>query len=161
MAVRLSALGAGRPLLPLRLLVLIFITGWVDSRAIWRLEGLGKLKKSNALIENRTRDLPAFSVVPQPTTLPRAPALDYISVLCLTFTASLCPHYVLGLPACIYLMYYVIDLKFCNSFLPFVHTQLSVLTFSLHRFCSLLSVPAPCPCLVIVSEYSFCMNSII
>jgi hypothetical protein len=36
------------------------------------LEGLGKLKKSNNLIENRTRDLPACSIVPQPTTLPRA-----------------------------------------------------------------------------------------
>jgi hypothetical protein len=39
-----------------------------------RLEGLGQLKKFNDLIENRTRDLPACSVVPQRTTLPRAPA---------------------------------------------------------------------------------------
>jgi hypothetical protein len=34
-----------------------------------RLEGLGQLKKSNDLIEIRTRDLPACSIVPQPTTL--------------------------------------------------------------------------------------------
>jgi hypothetical protein len=37
-----------------------------------RLEGLGKLKKFNDLIENRTHDLPACSIVPQLTTLPRA-----------------------------------------------------------------------------------------
>jgi hypothetical protein len=41
-----------------------------------RLEGLGQLKKSNDLIGNRTSDLPACSIVPQPTTLPRAP--DYV-----------------------------------------------------------------------------------
>jgi hypothetical protein len=38
-----------------------------------RLEGLGKLKKSNDLIGNRTRDLLACSIMPQPTTIPRAP----------------------------------------------------------------------------------------
>jgi hypothetical protein len=37
-----------------------------------RLEGLGQLKKID-LIGIRTRDLPACSIVPQPTTLPRAP----------------------------------------------------------------------------------------
>jgi hypothetical protein len=31
------------------------------------------IEKSNDLIENRSRDLPAYSIVPQPTTLPRAP----------------------------------------------------------------------------------------
>jgi hypothetical protein len=43
--VRLSALRAGRPLAPGRFLVVIFVIGWVDSRDIVRLEGLGKLKK--------------------------------------------------------------------------------------------------------------------
>jgi hypothetical protein len=38
-----------------------------------RLEGLGQLKKSNDLIGDRTLDLPACSIVPQPTTPPRAP----------------------------------------------------------------------------------------
>jgi hypothetical protein len=37
-------------------------------------EELGKLKEiSNELIGNRTRDRPACSIVPQPTTLPRTP----------------------------------------------------------------------------------------
>jgi hypothetical protein len=38
-----------------------------------RLERLYKLKKANELIGNRTRDLPACSIVPQLTTLARAP----------------------------------------------------------------------------------------
>jgi hypothetical protein len=39
-----------------------------------RLEGLGQLKKIH-LIGTRTHDLPACSIVPQPTTLPRAPQI--------------------------------------------------------------------------------------
>jgi hypothetical protein len=41
-----------------------------------RLEGLGKFKNSNDLIGNRRRGLPAYSTVPQKTTLPRAPMND-------------------------------------------------------------------------------------
>jgi hypothetical protein len=74
--VRLSALRAGRPLTPPgKFLIVISVRGWVDPRAIVRLEGLGKLKKSTELIVTRTRDLPACSIVPQPTTLPRASCL--------------------------------------------------------------------------------------
>jgi hypothetical protein len=72
MAVRLSALRAGRPLPPGRFMVLICVRGSVDPRAIVRLEELGKLKKFH-LIGTRTRDLPVCSIVPQPTTLPRTP----------------------------------------------------------------------------------------
>jgi hypothetical protein len=42
----------------------------VDPGTIVRLEGLGQLKKFNDLTRNRTRDLPAYSVVPRLTTLP-------------------------------------------------------------------------------------------
>jgi hypothetical protein len=41
-----------------------------------RLGGLGKLKKKN-LIGARTRDLPACSTVPEPTTLSRGPDVKY------------------------------------------------------------------------------------
>jgi hypothetical protein len=37
-----------------------------------QLEGLGKLKTFNDLIGTRNRDLSTCSIVPQPTTLPRA-----------------------------------------------------------------------------------------
>jgi hypothetical protein len=48
MAVRLSALRAGRSLLPGRFVVLICVRGRVDPRAIVQLEGLGQLKKSTS-----------------------------------------------------------------------------------------------------------------
>jgi hypothetical protein len=38
-----------------------------------RLEGLGKLKKKINRIRTRNHDLPACSMVPQQTSLPRAP----------------------------------------------------------------------------------------
>jgi hypothetical protein len=48
MAVRLSALRAGRPLPPGRFLALISVRGCVNPRAIVRLEGLGHMKNSMA-----------------------------------------------------------------------------------------------------------------
>jgi hypothetical protein len=44
---------------------------------IVRLQGLGKLKKFNDLIGNRTRDLPAYTIIPQTTTLPGEPICPY------------------------------------------------------------------------------------
>jgi hypothetical protein len=70
MAARLSALRPGLFLPPGRFLVLIYVRDRVDPRAIVRLEGLGTLKKSTSF-RTRTSDLPACSIVPQPTTLPR------------------------------------------------------------------------------------------
>jgi hypothetical protein len=73
MAIRLSALCVGRPLPPGRFLILISVR--IDPRAKVLLDELGKLKIH--LIGTRTRDLPACSIVPQPTTLPRAPYFGY------------------------------------------------------------------------------------
>jgi hypothetical protein len=41
-----------------------------------RLEGLRQFKKCNDLTGNRPRDLPARSIVPQQTTLPRASVIQ-------------------------------------------------------------------------------------
>jgi hypothetical protein len=55
-AVRLSALRAGRTLAHKDLLVLISVSGSVNPRAIVRPEGLVKLKKFNILIGVQIRD---------------------------------------------------------------------------------------------------------
>jgi hypothetical protein len=68
MAVRLSALHADGPLPPGIFLVLISVRGLVNPRTIVRLEGLGKLKKIH-LIRIQSRNLPACSIVLQPTTI--------------------------------------------------------------------------------------------
>jgi hypothetical protein len=67
MAARLLALRAGSPLPPGRFVVLISVRVWVVPTAIVWLEGLDQLKRVNNLIRNRIRDLPACSIVPQPT----------------------------------------------------------------------------------------------
>jgi hypothetical protein len=72
---RLSALRAGRFLPPGKFLVLIFVRGWVDPRAIVWLKGLSKLKKKKKFTSSGTwtGDLPSCNMMPQPTTLPLAP----------------------------------------------------------------------------------------
>jgi hypothetical protein len=80
MAVRLSALSACRALYPQE-----------DSWYSFLLEGhsaagrIGSFEKSNYLIGNRTRDLPACSVEPEPTTLPSVPVIEMKIIKCWTF----------------------------------------------------------------------------
>jgi hypothetical protein len=48
---------------------------WVDAEATVLPEEFGKLKKSNDLNANRTRDLPTCSIVPQPNKYKNEQAL--------------------------------------------------------------------------------------
>jgi hypothetical protein len=64
-----SLTGRPRSTLQKHFIELIYFRGFVNLRAIVRLEVLCKLKKIQ-LIGIRSRDLPVCSLVPQPTTLP-------------------------------------------------------------------------------------------
>jgi hypothetical protein len=79
MAVRLSALRAGRSLPPRRFLVLSQPQGHSAAGKIRSTE------KKDDLIGNRTHDLSTFSIAPEPSTLPRAPkvvsVLNYLSTV--------------------------------------------------------------------------------
>jgi hypothetical protein len=97
---------AGRFLSPGRYLVLIFVRGWVDSRAIVRLEGLGKLKKKFTPSGTRTGDLPACSIVPEPTTLTRAPT-SHITLVILPLATLVLPWNFFLLLNCFFTIYIV------------------------------------------------------
>jgi hypothetical protein len=71
MAVRLSTFRAGRSLPPRKIPGTHFC--YKLSRRHSAAGMIRSIEKSNDLIGNQTRDLPAFSITPQPTTLQRAP----------------------------------------------------------------------------------------
>jgi hypothetical protein len=83
MAVKLSALRAGRPLPPRKIPV---------SRRQGH-SAAGKIRvieKSDDLIGNRTPDLPACSVVPQPATLPPNDVCDKLACITLHVCLLMC-----------------------------------------------------------------------
>jgi hypothetical protein len=73
MAVKLSALGAGRPLTPQEIPDSHFCQRLSRSQGHRVAGKIRSIEKSTDLIGFRSRDLPACSIVPQPTTLPRDP----------------------------------------------------------------------------------------
>jgi hypothetical protein len=77
MEVWLSALSAGRPLPPGRFLVLISVKSLSRPQGHSTAGRIRPTERSNDLIGNRNRELPAFSIVPQPTTLLRATAIRF------------------------------------------------------------------------------------
>jgi hypothetical protein len=61
--------------------LVLFLSSWVDPRALVRPERLSQWKISKDRIRNRTRDLPTCSPVPWPAALPRTPlwrGIEYI-----------------------------------------------------------------------------------
>jgi hypothetical protein len=69
MALMLSALRTGRVLLPKNIIFFnvsstLFCERLSESLGLERSEGLGNLKEFIHLIESRTRDIPAYSIVP-------------------------------------------------------------------------------------------------
>jgi hypothetical protein len=91
MAVRLSALCAGHYLPPGRFLVLISVKRLCRPQGPSTAGRIRSIEKSNDLSGNKTRDLPACSIVPQPTT----PALLYRSIFCLFYCnlSRVCLYY--------------------------------------------------------------------
>jgi hypothetical protein len=75
MAVRLSALRADRPrFTPRKILGTHFCQRLSRPQSHSTAGRIRSIENSNDLIGIRTRDLPACSMVPQPTTQPRAPS---------------------------------------------------------------------------------------
>lgn len=72
---KLQALSVSFALYPGIFLVLCSARGWINPRAIARLQGLGEF---NDYIGTRSRDLPSYSIVPQPSRISRSPDKKWI-----------------------------------------------------------------------------------
>jgi hypothetical protein len=81
-----------RRLLPGRFLILISVKRLSRPQGHSAVGRIRSIDKSSDLIGNRTRDLPACSIVPQPTTLPRAPYSKIIILFIVTQQSETCRH---------------------------------------------------------------------
>jgi hypothetical protein len=95
MAARFSAQCAGRPLPPGRFVVLISVKRLSRPQGHSGAGRIRSIAKSDYYIGNRTRGLPGYSMVPLPTTLPRAPRIkilmftSYAAILGKCFISSI------------------------------------------------------------------------
>jgi hypothetical protein len=89
MAVRLSALRADRPLPPRKILGTHFCHRLSRPQGHSAVGRIRSSEKSSDLIGIRSRDLPACSIVPEPTTLPRAPYFVGLIICCILLCKSL------------------------------------------------------------------------
>jgi hypothetical protein len=78
--VRLSALHTGRIYPQEGFLVLIFVKRLSRPQGHNATRRIKSLKNSSDSIGNRTRDLPIYSAVPQPTVPPRTPRIMYTGI---------------------------------------------------------------------------------
>jgi hypothetical protein len=108
MAVMLSVLRAGRPLPIGKFLVLIYVKRLSRPQRHSEAGRIRSIEKSNNLIGNRIHDLPAYNILPQPTTLPPAPILKLVKTfqLYLVFRA-----HAIGCRACIPVRVHLITLS--------------------------------------------------
>jgi hypothetical protein len=90
MAARLLSLTRrSRPTTHKHFLIIISVRRGIDLRAVVRLDGIGKLKKKcNDLIGTRARDLPAYSIASQPTTLPTEKRVCVYCIMWLSLGAA-------------------------------------------------------------------------
>jgi hypothetical protein len=98
MAVRLSALRAGRPLPLGSFLILISVRGLVDPSAIVRLEKLSRFENIQLPHRESNPRPSACSIVPQPTTLLHAPRYPYSYQYQVFSRAVFCTVFFINLP---------------------------------------------------------------
>jgi hypothetical protein len=93
---------------PIYFLVLISVRGWSRPQGIVQLEESGKLKKFNELCGTRNINLPACSIMPQPTTLLCIPWQTKINVVIIIIIIIIIINEILReIQVPVYLVYYI------------------------------------------------------
>jgi hypothetical protein len=97
MAVRLSALRAGRPLHQRKIRGTHFCQRLSRTQGHSAAGNIRSILKPNNLIGNRTRDLPTCSIVPQPTMLRGTPCIHEVHTTPRCLHAQCIPQYLISL----------------------------------------------------------------